>query len=414
MFVYHVLILALLALAHAGGPSFYPCPGPKAPLGKGVTCGEVKLPPNMCNACKLREPHAVGKLKGQFKDCANIYDTYAPSCMSSLEAYVAANPCDKIRAANLADLKSAKPSWQSRVQMDYFFYSLCEQCCDCIPIGADKSANKGQWVTYRGNCPAHAWYDVCAILPDVTHFVKIGQATPAKFKNSPPKMCPLLTQWAKSSAFANWQKNPKTNFSPKLDAGLESLLDSIECSNPSIWDSCFNLESLQNNLGTPGDFKGTPNPAVDNPPAPPTTNPPPVTPPSTGGNTADTCSGEINWGCLDWCDGSCKQHGCKCFPNRPKNDNVPNSCFSSGLLNQDGTSSYDGNLCGGGGGSTTATSTTPAQNTNPSCNGRTGWGCVDWDAANGVCAKHGCKCFPGQAFQPIPDSCYTSGGLTRP
>jgi len=62
----------------------------------------MQLPPGLCTACPLREPD----LQGNFKNCADTYDTAAPGCLGKMEQYVAANPCDPIRAKAVADLKA--------------------------------------------------------------------------------------------------------------------------------------------------------------------------------------------------------------------------------------------------------------------------------------------------------------------
>lgn len=397
--------ILLFVFAYAGGPSYYPCPGAKAPMGAGVSCKEVKLPKNLCSACPLRAPHS----NGQFKDCSNIYDTFQPSCMAAMNQYVKANPCDKKRKQIMDDLNGPNPSAKARIQLDYTLYSVCEQCCDCIPMGASKSKDKGKWVTDRGNCPAHAWYDVCAVFPEVTHFVTIGQSTPGKFIGA-PKACPMLTSWAKSPAFNNWQKNPKTKISGKLNAALASMLDAVQCSNGGVWNKCYDLEYKQNNLGTPGDFKGIANSGSAQGNSETKKNndygnndsksgsKDKSGGKSSSGSQSGGCTGLLEWGCTEWDPAAqqCKSHGCKCFPDKPADPST--SCVKN-----------SGGNGGGGGGSSSKksgkdTSKSSGTSSSPSsavgCTGLFEWGCLNWDPVANTCKSHGCKCFPDKPADP--------------
>ncbi len=421
-----VALATLFCLALAGGPSYYPCPGPKAPMGAGVSCKEVKLPKNLCSACPLRAPLGTG----QFKDCSNIYDTFQPSCMAAMNDYVKANPCDKKRKQIMDDLNGPNPSGKSRIQLDYMLYSVCEQCCDCIPMGASPTKDKGVWVTDRGNCPAHAFYDICAVFPDVTHFVTIGQPTPGKFIGA-PKACNLLTSWAQSPAFNNWQKNPKTQISAKLDAALASMLSAVQCSNPGVWNKCYHLESLQNNLGKPGDFSGgghkgpssgyvdkgsSDSASKDKAEEPKSSTKKPESSEKSSGTSSSAqdgkCSGLYDYGCLNWdVDAQkCTSHGCKCFPDKPVNPD--SACLKNGGTGTSPKSGGAGTNSGGsndsGDGKKTDSESASSSSSSSSsdnipkgqCTGLYDYGCLHWDTNTKTCDSHGCKCFPDKPPNP--------------
>lgn len=418
-------LLLLPVLVSGGGPSKFPCPGPKFKMGQGVSCTEVKLPPNLCNSCPLRAPNG----NGQFKDCSDIYNTNAGGCLGAMQKYVDANPCDPVRKEALAKLKGNPNNDDARITIDYFLYSVCEQCCDCIPIGAAKGADLGKWVTYRGNCPAHAFYDICKVAPKFTHFVKIGQGTPGKFKNA-PSACNMLNGWAKSPFFFNWLKNPKTTLTPKLSDSLASVLEATSCSSKPIWDKCFALESKQNNLGTPGTFNknGQQGPATPEQPKEPETQQPETsnpqattqTPSNPGTTTTSgpqcTCPGVIKFGCNNWDSKAkkCTVFGQKCFPEPNTKPNFgfawPGAC--SGSTQKKTSTTPQGTPPNTGGDATTTkkveetkTDTTskpatkpPTDNTSSSggkcdCNGPVKWGCTDWDSKAKKCNTFGLKCF---------------------
>lgn len=149
-FVALFVLLSISLYSTTCAQSFYPCPGPKGPMGAGVGCKVVQLPPGMCTSCPLKAPVPSGPDAGKFKQCNNIYETSTGTCKAAMNQYVAANPCDGVRKKAMDGINSGNPSYNDLVTMDYFMYSVCEQCCDCIPMGASKTANAGQWVTTRG------------------------------------------------------------------------------------------------------------------------------------------------------------------------------------------------------------------------------------------------------------------------
>lgn len=93
-------------------------------MGNGVTCTTVALPRGMCSKCPLRPPND----KGQFVKCWDTYDTKQAPCLAKVREYVAANPCDKVRADALAKLDADPDDKKAHEVIDYFLYSVCEQC----------------------------------------------------------------------------------------------------------------------------------------------------------------------------------------------------------------------------------------------------------------------------------------------
>ncbi len=117
-----------------------------------------------------------------------------------MQKYVEANPCDVKRVKAMADLAVNPNDDKARGVVDYFLYSVCEQCCDCVPMGANSvlypqylarhtAANPTLYSATRGNCPAHAEYDICMVAPKVTHFTSIGDPADPAF-DAWPEACP--------------------------------------------------------------------------------------------------------------------------------------------------------------------------------------------------------------------------------
>lgn len=159
-----MVFISLVCVVQAiSGPA--PCHRRKVAQGKNVPCEGVELPPNLCQSCALKPV----KPNGIFPNCRSIYKTSAPQCKAALRKYVNKNPCDWKRQEQLNRFNN-----MDREGLDYFLYSLCEECCDCIKKGAkplmfDSLAKKHTpakptlYTPDRGNCPAHAYYDVCSL-----------------------------------------------------------------------------------------------------------------------------------------------------------------------------------------------------------------------------------------------------------
>ena len=148
------------------GPA--PCHRNKVAQGKGVKCEGVHLPPNLCQSCALKPV----KPNGLFPNCQSIYRTTSPPCKAALRKYADQNPCDWKRKEQLHRFNRL-----DQEALDFFIYSLCEECCDCIKKGTKpfmfnvlakkhSAAKPTLYSPTRGNCPAHAYFDVSLSFSD--------------------------------------------------------------------------------------------------------------------------------------------------------------------------------------------------------------------------------------------------------
>lgn len=156
------VLFGLSFILLAAGQGNNPCHQNKASLGNGVQCEGVHLPPGLCSQCSLKNV----KPDGQFQNCKSIYNIQNAGCKAQLQQYANANPCDWKRKQQV---QSWKP--QDIEGLDYFVYSICEECCDCIIKGTKpqdygmlkqthKPSTPSLYTPNRGNCPSHAYFDV--------------------------------------------------------------------------------------------------------------------------------------------------------------------------------------------------------------------------------------------------------------
>lgn len=243
----------------APGQGYFPCHPNKGLIDASVSCDRVQIPSLLCKRCALRPTNT----RGEFQQCDNIFDTSKDSCKHAMQEYVVANSgCDPVRAA-------AVPKWiagdiEATKIVDYFLYSVCELCCDCIPMGVQagdyralKDVHSEEsptlWDEERGNCPAHAEYDLCRVLPNVAYLTTVGG--PAEER---PPACPYLHQWLNSDRSNEWQTNPNTEIDDSTRVFLRSSLSALMCHRSAIWKKCFEMESLQDHLSVPDTHKSGP------------------------------------------------------------------------------------------------------------------------------------------------------------
>lgn len=162
-------ILAVLAIVllsfRADAQGVFPCHGAREQLGA-AGCTDITLPHDLCVKCPLRDV----AWNGDFQNCRSIYNIHAPGCQGQLIDYVKMNQCDWRRAEQVDQWVNSPDPWvrdQAKEKLDYFVYAICEQCCDCIPISStwmdhsEAVQDEQKLYTYtRGNCAAHAHYDV--------------------------------------------------------------------------------------------------------------------------------------------------------------------------------------------------------------------------------------------------------------
>lgn len=234
---------AVLALASAiSGKN--PChPNRRVEL-LGVPCEGIYLPPSMCDKCQLSEYDS----RGNFNDCQAIYKIGEPECKAQIELYSELNPCDTVRKAQLEDFDSA----DKRTALDYFVYSVCEECCDCIPRGArsgqydDRRRARPKTLTslVRGNCPAHAHFDICRIWPEIRHVTRPG----GRLRLSRPKACPKIREWFFSPASDGWAGQDNTDISRDVKRFLSNFNSVARCRRRNTWKRCTDLEAAQRRI----------------------------------------------------------------------------------------------------------------------------------------------------------------------
>lgn len=153
----------------ADSQGVFPCHSGREQLGA-PGCTDITLPYDLCKNCPIKDVAP----NGDFKNCRSIYDIDAPKCMGQLIQYVQMNTCDWRRAEQMDQWLNSGDNWvkaQAKEKLDYFVYAVCEECCDCIPISSSykdysvAAQNEDDLFTHtRGNCAAHAYYDVSSII----------------------------------------------------------------------------------------------------------------------------------------------------------------------------------------------------------------------------------------------------------
>lgn len=220
-----------------------PCHSKRYEQGNDVPCEVITLPPKLCPACKLRP---LG-YQGNFKDCSNIYNLDDGECRAQLVEYAKLNPCDKRRGWQTKDISA------NREALDYFTYSICEECCDCITMGSQfgqygwRKAAGTLFKEDRGNCPAHGHYDICRVWPNVKHVKSPWENTPSNLW-SMPKVCPLFRDWKFGPHGQNWYNKQQVYISSPIRTFLKQFLKAAQCSEQSFWNDCMTLEKSQNRV----------------------------------------------------------------------------------------------------------------------------------------------------------------------
>lgn len=236
-------LLAAVALACAGAAraqGHIPCHKGKTTLAA-PGCKAVTIPAGLCTQCKLRK---VNDKNGNFINCKSIYNLDNGQCKAKLQQYVKANACDGKRKQQVA-------AWNahSKMQLDYFVYSLCEQCCDCVPNGAlpaqyaQRKNKRSLLHNARGNCPAHAFYDICKIWPNIETLSPGGGK-----KGNGVKACAQLSKWFHSPAASNWINNHNTPLSGALRNFLNNVNVANQCGNKQVWQACALMEQKQKRI----------------------------------------------------------------------------------------------------------------------------------------------------------------------
>ena len=267
----HILLIISINLLTFSNAAF-PCHANRPSLGA-WGCQGVKLPYGLCKACPMKPV----KPNGDFKQCNSIFNLQAPQCLTKIKQYVQLNPCDKKRADQLNTWVSTKNPWLKKKaieKLDYLIYALCEECCDCIPktslnipwFKAKQSENL-LYSSKRGNCPAHAHFDVriripclisqpppytvelttmsqiCKVLPNI-RFFQFPNENANKFWW--PKICPQLKQWMNKNP--GWINLNDAVVSWPITRFLKNVNRKTSCADQQVWNRCKAMEKAQNRI----------------------------------------------------------------------------------------------------------------------------------------------------------------------
>lgn len=214
----------------------------------GSSCTTVRIPWNMCTACKLKPFTGTGpNLNFGGVNRYDIYDLSTAQCQAQLRRYAEYNPCDSTRTAAIASLgNSSSPN----LALIYFMYSVCETCCDCVPIGArieeyEQRRAAGSLINIRrGNCAAHFHYDTCNVWPNT------GQITGLRGKQFDlAPWCPDFLDWINSPNSSRWPTNNNaTGITFNMARAMRQLTNKARCKEESQWKNCVRMESAQGRL----------------------------------------------------------------------------------------------------------------------------------------------------------------------
>lgn len=227
-----------------------PCHPAKRLLGAMNTCRVYRLPPEMCQKCKLR-PDGYDK-RGKFEQCTNIYDIQNPGCVDQLKLYAKWNRrCDKLRYNQITNSFNT-----SLVQLDYFVYSVCEECCDCVSTGSRlgqyNARNKtGTLFQYRqrANCGTHAAADICLVWPKVRTVVNWWKQIPPKaVVDKMPDVCTILRNWREERKDPNYPMEQRKNVPMEALPFLRNFSKAARCGSSTVWNECVDLETKQRRI----------------------------------------------------------------------------------------------------------------------------------------------------------------------
>lgn len=93
----------------------------------------------------------------------------------------------------------------------------------------------------RGNCPAHAHFDVCRVWPNVRDVAPEGRP----FVRDRPLICPLIRKWFFSPNSVDWPTNDDTRISKSIHQYLRAHVEAAGCRRKGLWQMCAGLETAQ-------------------------------------------------------------------------------------------------------------------------------------------------------------------------
>lgn len=231
----------------AGGPPRADDELDKALRQGASSCKTARIPPNLCPACKLKPFTGRGaNLNFKGVNRYDIYDLSTEQCKDELRRYVQFNPCDTVRKKAVESMDD----YSSKLVLIYFMYSVCETCCDCVPIGAtleqyeERSATNTLINIARGNCAAHFIYDTCKVWP------KAGQITGLDGEQLDlPQFCSDFRAWIKSPVSDGWISNNNVGgLTSKMRYAMTQLTSAARCGEETLWKNCVRMEAAQRRI----------------------------------------------------------------------------------------------------------------------------------------------------------------------
>lgn len=228
-----------------------PCHPGRRDMGLNSTCAVVRIPPQMCTACALDESKIDSR--GKLGDCLRVFHTNTTQCRRELNRYASWNPCDAQRNAQVRQYA------QSLIPLDYFVYAVCEQCCDCVPIGARREqytwrirSGKLFDTVGRPNCGSHAAADICSVWPNVRAIVNWKTEIPPKnVLDKIPDICIPLRRWRKARVGGKNSSlsEPERNTIPGIvQPLLKAHSRAANCRAKPVWDACVRMEVKQRRI----------------------------------------------------------------------------------------------------------------------------------------------------------------------
>lgn len=212
-------------------------------------CTTLRIPWNLCGACPLKPFKVKGGGNVNFNGINrfDIYDLSSPQCRHMLNRYVQFNPCDDVRRKAVSEMDK---KGSAKKQVIYFMYSVCELCCDCVPIGSrendyEKRKEEGTLINIkRGNCAAHFFYDTCRIWPKSSKILGLrGNASEGD------EWCDDFKRWQFSPAAKGWLHNNNVGgITNGMAEAMDSVLRVSNCGLERTWKDCVRMERGQNRV----------------------------------------------------------------------------------------------------------------------------------------------------------------------
>lgn len=228
-----------------------PCHPDKKSYGDDSNCLVYRIPPKLCTKCKLNQDNIDNG--GKFDKCYSIFNIPDDGCRKQIEKYATLNPCDKERN------KAVKNYSQNIIALDYFIYSVCEECCDCVRTKSKvseykqrKKANTLFEIDTRANCGTHAAADICMVWPKVRWVINHKEPFPTQQEiNKMKDICPPLRKWRndrKSGSGAGLTPKQINTVPGYAQTFLKQFIDVAKCKKRSLWQSCVSLEQSQRRI----------------------------------------------------------------------------------------------------------------------------------------------------------------------